>query len=106
MAERIDGPAGIRSMAIKPSPEPSADKSTKADPASTSKTPNTADTVALTDAAQKLNRMENDMPTDGQYFDKERVEAIKKSIADGTYVVDSDRVADKFLETERQLGDL
>ena len=33
-------------------------------------------------------------------FNREKVEAIKKSIADGTYQINYQRVADKFIERE------
>lgn len=34
-------------------------------------------------------------------FNKEKVEQIKAAIADGSYKIDAERVADKFIERER-----
>jgi len=34
-------------------------------------------------------------------FDKEKVERIKAAIADGSYTINAERVADKFIERER-----
>lgn len=37
--------------------------------------------------------------------DKEKVDAIKKAIADGTYKVNAESIAEKLMETELQLSD-
>lgn len=64
--------------------------------------PSTMDTVSLTDTAARLRELENSlakMPV----VDSQRVETIQQAIADGSYEVDSGRVAEKMLRFERDL---
>ncbi|MCQ4261900.1 flagellar biosynthesis anti-sigma factor FlgM [Stutzerimonas stutzeri] len=61
----------------------------------------TSDTVQLSPEAQRLQQASdklNDQPTVNQ----ERVAELKKAIADGSYQVDSQRVAAKMLAFETQ----
>ena len=61
------------------------------------------DTVELTDTASRLGELSNELArADG--VDLERVEAIRQRIAEGSYEVDADRVAEALVQLERDLG--
>lgn len=75
-----------------------ADRPT-ADTQSTS-APATESQVKLSDQAQQLQAIEErlrDLPE----VDSARVEQIKQAIADGSYQVDSNRIADKLIALEQ-----
>ena len=58
------------------------------------------DRVTLTDAAQRLLKAEeSEAPVD-----RAKVDAIRRSIADGTYQPNSARIAEKLIETENPTG--
>ncbi|QEW07757.1 flagellar biosynthesis anti-sigma factor FlgM [Nitrincola iocasae] len=59
-----------------------------------------ADTVRLSDAAQALQsaRLQADDSSD---FNAEKVAEIKAAIADGSYNISNERVADKLLQFEK-----
>ena len=61
-----------------------------------------ADTVSLTDTAAHLRRLENKLAA-LPVVDIPRTESIKQALADGRYVVDPTRVADKLLRFESML---
>ncbi|MGB1175614.1 MAG: flagellar biosynthesis anti-sigma factor FlgM, partial [Luminiphilus sp.] len=61
-----------------------------------------ADSVQLTDTANRLAELQAEVAqADG--VDLERVEAIRQQIADGSYEVDADRVADALMTMEKEL---
>lgn len=64
----------------------------------------TADTVSLTDTAAKLQSLERSLDK-LPVVDSERVSELRQAIADGSYEVNSARVADKLLNLERSLSD-
>lgn len=104
MASRIDGLAGNRGVAIDNNLKPQADKSGQANKAPVSPSAAQTDTVALTAEAKTLQQLGKEVASQTEYFDQQRVDSIKQSIAEGQYAVDSQRVADKFMETEQLLG--
>ena len=60
------------------------------------------DQLSLTDTARQLQALQDqvkDMPT----VDSQRVDAIKAAIADGSYQVDANRIAEKMISMERSL---
>jgi negative regulator of flagellin synthesis FlgM len=60
----------------------------------------TGDRVTLTDAAQRLLKAEqSEAPVD-----RAKVDAIRKSIADGTYTVDSSSIAEKLIDADNSPG--
>jgi len=64
--------------------------------------PSTMDTVSLTDTAARLRELENSlakMPV----VDSQRVESIQQAIANGSYEMDSGRIAEKMLRFEQEL---
>lgn len=106
MASMIDGLSGNRGVAIDNNLKPQADKSGQANTASATQTQAAAqsDTVALTAEAKSLQQLGKDVASQTEYFDQQRVDSIKKSISEGQYAVDSERVAEKFMATEQLLG--
>lgn len=63
----------------------------------------TADTVSLTGTAEKLRKLEaalSELPV----ADEERIEGIRRAVANGTYEIDAQRIADKMLDFERSLS--
>ena len=61
------------------------------------------DTVALTDSARLLERVEAKL-ADAASVDVRKVEAIKTEIADGSYQVDDRVIAEKLLQSDRERG--
>ncbi|MDH5184554.1 MAG: flagellar biosynthesis anti-sigma factor FlgM [Gammaproteobacteria bacterium] len=62
-----------------------------------------ADTVSLTGTAEKLRKLEaalSELPV----ADEDRIEGIKRAVANGTYEIDAQRIADKMLDFERSLN--
>ena len=61
-----------------------------------------ADSLQLTDTATRLAELQAEVAAaDG--VDIERVEAIRQQIADGSYKVDADRIADARMTMEQEL---
>lgn len=61
------------------------------------------DTVALTDGARLMQRVESQLAAAGE-TDPARVEAIKAEIASGDYQIDDREIADKILRSDRERG--
>jgi len=62
-----------------------------------------ADTVSFTDTATRLKALEQQLANQ-PVVDKNRVDAIKRDIASGTFRVDANRVAEKMLNLEGMIG--
>jgi negative regulator of flagellin synthesis FlgM len=60
------------------------------------------DTVQLTDTATKLAELQAEVSA-ASGVDIERVEAIRQQIADGSYEVDPDKIADSLMAMEQEL---
>jgi negative regulator of flagellin synthesis FlgM len=60
---------------------------------------NTADQLTLTDVGQFLAHSAGEPAP----VDRERVDAIRDALADGSYVIDPERVAAKLLRLDREL---
>lgn len=61
-----------------------------------------ADSVQLTDTAVRLSELAAEVSA-AEGVDIARVEAIRQQIADGSYTVDADRVADALMTMEKEL---
>lgn len=64
--------------------------------------PSTTDTVTLTETAAQLNRLANTL-SNLPVVDTQRVEGIKRAIANGTYELDANRLAEKMVGFEQNL---
>ena len=63
------------------------------------------DSVSLSHQGRAIGEMHNDMTTTPS-FDSAKVAAIKEAIANGSYVVDSEKLADNIMKFEKELGGL
>ncbi len=72
--------------------EPSVEQNTNGRPSS-------ADTVSLTETSSQLRSIESSLSA-LPVVDTQRVEAIKQSIADGSYQIDAQSVANKLIDFE------
>lgn len=63
------------------------------------------DSVTLTESAVNFKKLEQSIAS-LPIVDMKKVEEIQKSIADGSYKVDSDKIAEKFIAFERDLQGL
>jgi len=64
--------------------------------------PSTVDTVSLTETSAQLRSLESSLAS-LPVVDTQRVESIKQAIADGSYQVDAQTVADKLIDFEATL---
>jgi len=62
----------------------------------------TQDTVSLTGTAALLQRVDAELAAQ-PVVDMKRVDAIRQAIADGTFSIDPQRVADKMMQVEGAL---
>lgn len=60
------------------------------------------DRVQLTDSAKALGEVARSQ--DASSVDMHRVERVRQALADGSYQVDAQRVADKLISLEKQIG--
>lgn len=65
-------------------------------------TPNADDQVKLTDSARALQEAAR-LDT-SSIIDTKRVEQIRQSLADGSYQINADKIADRMLSLEQQIG--
>lgn len=65
-------------------------------------TPRTEDQLKLTDSARALQ--EASRAGDASAVDPQRVEQLRKALADGTYKIDAGRIADRMIAMDQQLG--
>ena len=61
-----------------------------------------ADSVQLTDTASRLAKLQAEVAA-VEGVDLDRVEAIRQQIVEGSYEVDTDRVADALMTMEKEL---
>jgi negative regulator of flagellin synthesis FlgM len=62
------------------------------------------DSIRLTGEAEGLQALERQLGASPAGIDLVRVNALRVAIADGSYRVDGQAVADRMLDLERQLG--
>ena len=62
------------------------------------------DTVSLTGTAAKLRSLEEQLATQ-PVVDAQRVDSIRRAIANGTYEINPQRVADKMIQIDSAISD-
>jgi negative regulator of flagellin synthesis FlgM len=75
---------------------------TAASAGTTTAAPKSDDQLKLTDSALALQ--EAARPGDTAAVDPQRVEQVRKALAEGSYKVDAGNIADRMLAFEQQLG--
>ncbi|WP_455234530.1 flagellar biosynthesis anti-sigma factor FlgM [Thiogranum longum] len=67
-------------------------------------TNSTADRVSLTSDARQLQQLESRIASE-PVVDNQRVETVRNAVENGTFAVNSERIADKLLSIEQALTD-
>lgn len=65
--------------------------------------PRNGDQLKLTDSAQALQMAA--LQKDSSPIDTQRVEQLRRALADGSYQIDAGRIADRMIAMDQQLGD-
>jgi negative regulator of flagellin synthesis FlgM len=81
---------------------PVADKAPGAGTAAAAPAASTADTVSITDSAQTLQKL-SEAVAKAPVVNTQKVAAVKQAVQNGTYQVDSGKVADKIIQFESGL---
>jgi len=82
--------------------ETNSTSSSSANTARTSMAPQ-QDAVSLSTQSKAIGEMHNEMAATPS-FDSAKVAAIKEAIANGSYVVDPEKLADNMIKFEQELG--
>lgn len=105
MVAEINGPSGSainaldqRGTKISQASEPSEAPDTKTQASG-------AEVVTLTDLAARLQQLTQSV-ADLPVADRQKIESLRQSIADGSYVVEPNLVAEKLVALESLLSDL
>ena len=104
----VNGPQAASGQVIRLAENQSADRTPAAEaqnkPASQANPAQAqfADQVSLTPAAEQLQRLEK-VVAKADPVDQEKVDAVKQAIANGTFTVDNNAVAEKFIDLEKSL---
>ena len=84
-------------------PANSSSASATAAAGSAAATPLNGDQLKLTDSAQALQMAARQQ--DASPIDAQRVEQLRRALADGSYKIDASRIADRMIAMDHQLGD-
>ncbi|MEH0688364.1 flagellar biosynthesis anti-sigma factor FlgM [Vibrio cholerae] len=85
------------------SPSRSETNATSSTSDSSSKSGVAQDSVSLSTQGKAVGEMHNQMASQPS-FDKAKVAAIKEAIANGSYSVDPEKLADNMMKFEKELG--
>jgi len=104
--------AGIDNIRSSHSPLNTSRSSAKAEQSKSSDTQTASNTrsvkqdaVSLSDQGKAIGQMQSQMASKPP-FDSAKVQAIKDAIANGSYVVNADKLADNMIRFEKELGDV
>lgn len=64
-----------------------------------------SDAVSISSQSKEIGKM-HDQLASSPAFDSAKVQAIKEAIANGSYVVDPDKLAENMIKFEKELGGL
>jgi len=81
---------------------PVAEKAQSSPPAPSAPVAPTADQVTLTDSARTLQKLSAAI-ANAPVVDSAKVATVKRAVQNGTYAVDTGRVADKLLQHDSEL---
>ena len=98
----IRQPANNAGLSTSTGTKADAGQSVAPEKASSQQKAGEASTVTVTNSAFKLLQIEKtlaEMPV----FDAEKVESIKQALSDGSYTINTDRIAEKLIKFERDL---
>jgi negative regulator of flagellin synthesis FlgM len=94
----------IESITGRPYTPPTIKASPKADPDSGKnaavKSPDKSDSVAITAMAQGIKKA-FESSSSATIVDADRVAAVKKALADGSYQINAERIAEKMIQYEK-----
>ncbi|RLA41967.1 MAG: flagellar biosynthesis anti-sigma factor FlgM [Gammaproteobacteria bacterium] len=96
-------PANTAGLSTNTGKKADASHSVAPEKASTQQQTSESSTVTVTDSAFKLLQIEKtlaEMPS----FDAEKVESIKQALSDGSYTINTDRIAEKLIKFEQDLA--
>ncbi len=98
----IDGNNSINSGNIgsNRSKQTVSDKTGQTAPVSTDNTPQAQDNVSLSQQGQNLSKLEANIQASSD-VNEERVAALKKAIANGSYQVNAERIASQLLDQDK-----
>jgi negative regulator of flagellin synthesis FlgM len=83
-----------------------AENTKSSDSQSASRAPSAQqDAVSLSDQGKSIGQMPSQLAASPS-FDSAKVQAIKEAIANGSYVVNADKLADNMIRFEKELGGL
>ena len=105
----IDGLTGSRTIAMQDNAKSGTinNKQAAANNLSSPAADATADQLSLTANAERLQQLEKSMA--GELvapLDSARIDEVRQRISNGEYVINAERIAEKFLATEDLLGKL
>lgn len=80
--------------------KPEIDNTNRATPKQTGQ----ADSIAITATAQELKKT-LESSSSATLVDMERVTSVKKALADGTYQINADKIADKMMQHEKLMSE-
>jgi negative regulator of flagellin synthesis FlgM len=80
-------------------------ESSSSNPNSVTESKGSKDSVSLSQQGKAIGQLHQDMASQPS-FDAAKVAAIKEAIANGSYRVDSEKLADNMMKFENELGGL
>lgn len=103
MSTEINGLSGYSHASVQKSLETATADRSKSAEDSSALSHQTAETITLTNTAEQLRETEASLAS-VSVVDNQKVEQIKQSIQDGSYQIDSERIADKLIALEQALN--
>ncbi len=103
--QTINNSAGLNTSTEKKAdtaPTVSLEKDSATEKGSATQNTGELSTVTVTDSALKLQQIEKTL-AEIPSFNAEKVERIKQALSEGSYIINTDRIADKLIDFEQNL---